>query len=258
MRYSPDKDYSRPGLFSNLNKVVFEPDKVYKYYGTGTAKLILFILSKSPFYMNESMSPEERKINEETTLRKLYAKGLPVPKVIHSGFEYIVMKRIYGIPLPQIYTSSHIRRSQKVRLTESLGKLVRRMHNEGVVHGDLAIKQFLLEPGSKHSDLRDTIDSGDFKLYVIDFETMPKKGGQYGRTVDNILCTFSASCMGNLPYSRVRTAYEKGYGGRIDHGFFSRDPVLRASLFWYTIVLTKTIPSVHRYMEMTKVLSHEM
>ena len=47
MRYSPAKDYSRPGLFSNLNKVVFEPDKVYKYYGTGTAKIILFILLQS-------------------------------------------------------------------------------------------------------------------------------------------------------------------------------------------------------------------
>ena len=244
--------YAKTGRFAHLNKLVFHRDKVHKHYGSAKTKTLLTILSLLPTDLNEHMSPEERRSHEEFTLRKLYSKGLPVPKVIDSGIDYIVMERICGISLPDIYASHEFSNPQKLRLMEQVGKLVKRLHNEGVVHGDLGIKQFLLEPGILHEDLEKTLSTGDFKLYVIDFETRPKRGGAYGRAADNIRCSFSASCIGNLPYYRIRASYEKGYGEVIDSSFFDQSTILRLSLFWDTIIMTYTLPAIHRYRDVHK------
>jgi tRNA A-37 threonylcarbamoyl transferase component Bud32 len=242
--------YAKAGMFSNLNRLVFHRNRVYKHYGSAKTKTVLTLLSLLPTYLNEYMTPEERRAHEEFTLKKLYSRGLPVPKVVDSGIDFIVMERICGISLPDIYSSSEFSNPQKLRLIEEVGKLVRRMHSEGVVHGDLAIKQFLLEPGILHEDLEKTLSTGDFKLYVIDFETRPKVGGHYGRSADNILCSFSAACIGNIPYHRIRAAYEKGYGKKIDTSVFNQSAILRLSLLWHTVIMTYRTPAFHRYRDM--------
>jgi len=249
--------YAKTGMFSHLNKLVFHHNRVYKHYGSAKTKTILTLLALLPTYLNEYMSPEERRAHEEFTLRKLYSRGLPVPKVIDSEIDFIVMERICGISLPDIFSSHEFGNPQKLRIIELVGRLVRRMHNEGVVHGDLGIKQFLLEPGTLHEELEKTLSSGDFKIYVIDFETRPKISGNYGRSADNILCTFSASCIGNLPYQRVKAAYETGYGEKIDASFFDQSARLRLSLLWDTISLTYKTPDFQKYLELTKNLRNK-
>jgi len=253
MQCRSSKIYFKPRLFSNLNRLVFDGGRVQKHYGSAKTRVMLAIIARMPIYMNEYMSPEERKKHEESTLKMLYSKGIPVPKILSSGPTHIVMKRICGISLMDVFASPEVKGHHKLELTRQVGRLVRRIHDADVVHGDLAIKQFLLEPG-KHPEVHKNIAKGDFNLYIIDFETKPKKGGHYGRTFDNILLTTSASFVGNLPYHKVRAAFEKGYGKKIDHSLFEKDRRFRFNLLWNSMVLTDKNLPFRRYLHIQKAL----
>ena len=87
--------------------------------------------------------------SEAKLLEKLKRKGFLVPGLIDVTDERIVMEHIPGPRVRDILNAANYK-----KICREIGNIVRRLHNEGVIHGDLTTSNVLYF---------------DKKIYFIDF-----------------------------------------------------------------------------------------
>ncbi|MBN2094897.1 MAG: phosphotransferase [Candidatus Aenigmarchaeota archaeon] len=213
-------------IITHQNDFKIGPDSVIKHYGSARTRAGHRMVTLVPLMTYEHSSPYERCSNEEYVLRYLSGMGVPVPRVIGCGPDYLEMNKIEGLPLSKVYPNPNVSREDKLQITSNAGELVRKMHDAGIVHGDLFARQIMVEcPELEDGKLPENL--GESKLHLIDFELVPKKFGPEGRAIDNIFYTLTASCYSGIPFREVRSKYEEGYGSGVDSSFF--DQALQAN-----------------------------
>ena len=93
---------------------------------------------------------KSRTKKEAKILNYLREKSLKVPKILKVEDNKIFMEKITGISLKNCLNDSN-----QSKYMEEVGKIIARMHNLDVVHGDLTTLNFILD--------------NEDKIFVIDF-----------------------------------------------------------------------------------------
>ncbi|NNM02638.1 MAG: Kae1-associated serine/threonine protein kinase [Nitrosopumilus sp.] len=94
-------------------------------------------------YRNSSLDAKIRKqrtIKESQMISHARTFGIPTPLVYFVNLEksYIIMQEIPGTPVHDL-TESKI-----IKLSKEIGKLVGKLHQNGIMHGDLTTSNFIL------------------------------------------------------------------------------------------------------------------
>lgn len=97
----------------------------------------------------DSKIRRSRTRKEAKILRRLETLGLPAPRLIEVRNTTIVMERIDGVILKKGIEDT----ADPSSLFHELGVLVSRLHNAGIIHGDLTTSNFILGK----------------RIYVVDF-----------------------------------------------------------------------------------------
>ncbi len=95
---------------------------------------------------------KERTIREVTVMLKLRRYGVNVPRVFHILIENnaFIMEKLSGVIVRDTINLENYK-----WIAKELGRIVAKMHNLNIVHGDLTTSNVILSP--------------DHKLYLIDF-----------------------------------------------------------------------------------------
>ena len=94
-------------------------------------------------YRNSSLDAKIRKqrtIKESQMISHARTFGIPTPLVYFVNLEksYIIMQEIPGTPVHDLSESKII------KLSKEIGKLVGKLHQNGIMHGDLTTSNFIL------------------------------------------------------------------------------------------------------------------
>ena len=93
---------------------------------------------------------KSRTNREAKVLQKLFGK-INVPKLIEKDKYKIIMDKISGDKLRDV-----IEKEDYILISHRLGLIIKKIHDEGIIHGDLTTSNFILENKKK-------------EIFVIDF-----------------------------------------------------------------------------------------
>ncbi len=96
----------------------------------------------------------ERTRKEARIISEARKKGVPTPIVFDVDDYVITMERIKDPTVRDIFNDEGIPLDEKGRICEKIGEYVGRLHNAGIIHGDLTTSNMILS---------------DEKIYLIDF-----------------------------------------------------------------------------------------
>jgi len=137
-----------------------------------------------------------RTSHEANMMHEVRRRGVPVPTIQHIDLESstIIMDFVNGPTLKQeLYgLSAHMRRER----CSSLGALIGRLHEGGIVHGDLTISNVLSEGG---------------KLFMIDFGLGGFSSEVEDRGIDLLLLYRAMKSTHYAFHAELFNAFMKGY-----------------------------------------------
>ena len=134
--------------------------------------------------MLDARLTRHRILSEARVLVKCRRDGVAVPGVLSVEWEtaggggWMLMEWIEGRTVKEVLLDGRGRREEEERkevrgLMEKIGRAVGRLHEIGVVHGDLTTSNMMLRPvgkkvmGSRAADT--AVDDGETELVLIDF-----------------------------------------------------------------------------------------
>jgi len=91
----------------------------------------------------------QRTMHEPLLIHRAKEAGVPTPTVflIDKGDTNIIMEFIEGKQIKQILND--LSPSERLRLCRHIGVLIGRLHNYGIIHGDLTTSNMILTPNGK-------------------------------------------------------------------------------------------------------------
>jgi len=91
----------------------------------------------------------QRTIHEPQIIHKAKEAGVPTPTIfmIDTAEATIVMEFVEGKQVKQVL--DHLSPEERYRLCRHIGELIGRLHNRGVIHGDLTTSNMILTPNGK-------------------------------------------------------------------------------------------------------------
>jgi len=91
----------------------------------------------------------QRTLREPQLIHRAKEAGVPTPTIflIDKGDTNIIMEYIEGKQVKQILND--LSRSERLRLCRHIGLLIGRLHNHGIIHGDLTTSNMILTSNSK-------------------------------------------------------------------------------------------------------------
>lgn len=92
---------------------------------------------------------KSRTNREAKVLKKLYDNKINVPKLIEKKENIIIMEKINGYKLSDV-----LEKKDYISISKELGKIIKKVHNLGIIHGDLTTSNILLNKN---------------KIFLIDF-----------------------------------------------------------------------------------------
>lgn len=90
-----------------------------------------------------------RTIHEPQLIHRAKEAGVPTPTVfmIDKKNSTITMEFVEGKQVKQIL--NNLRQEERLRLCQYIGELIGRLHNHGIIHGDLTTSNMILTPYKK-------------------------------------------------------------------------------------------------------------
>lgn len=122
---------------------------------------------------NFHISPSMRLSNELFFMDYLRERGIPTPRVIHVSWRRKLMVRqaVRGVSAMEVWTSERFSDSEAERVVRECGRLIARVHQEGVIVGDCKADNVVVDEGGKLwlVDLEQASRSGDRSWDVAEF-----------------------------------------------------------------------------------------
>ncbi len=122
---------------------------------------------------NFHVSPSMRLSNELFFMDYLRERGIPTPRVIHVSWrrKALVRQAIRGHSVMDLWTSSGFSDSTAERAVADCGRLIARVHGQGVVIGDCKADNVVVDEGGRLwlVDLEQASTSGDRSWDVAEF-----------------------------------------------------------------------------------------
>jgi TP53 regulating kinase-like protein len=97
----------------------------------------------------------QRTLHEPLLIHRAKEAGVPTPTVylVDLANSNIIMEHVEGKQVKQVL--NNLSRKEKLRLCYHIGTLIGRLHNDGIIHGDLTTSNMILTPFGK--------------IYLVDF-----------------------------------------------------------------------------------------
>jgi TP53 regulating kinase-like protein len=97
----------------------------------------------------------QRTLHEPLLIHRAKEAGVPTPTVylVDLADSNIIMEHVEGKQVKQVLND--LSRKEKLRLCRHIGTLIGRLHNDGIIHGDLTTSNMILTPFGK--------------IYIVDF-----------------------------------------------------------------------------------------
>lgn len=105
---------------------------------------------------------------------KARAAGVAAPAVlaVNALLGQITMEFVPGAPLRDVFETAGVAQIDKLGICRRLGQLLAKLHNAGIVHGDLTTSNVMRRPGP------------DGELVLIDFGLSKSQAGVEDKAVD--------------------------------------------------------------------------
>lgn len=129
----------------------------------------------------------QRLRSEVRSLVRAVRAGVPAPAVLHvdKAKLRIVLERIDGITAKSFFNDTAREQTDTSAMAKSIGATIARLHNAGMVHGDLTTSNILLRWSAGESGAATTGSAGDTaEIVLIDFGLSASQASVEDKGVD--------------------------------------------------------------------------
>ena len=97
----------------------------------------------------DNMIRSQRTIHEPHIIHKAKEAGVPTPTIFRVDVSdaNIVMEFVEGKQVKEVL--DNLSKQEKTNLCKHIGKMIGRLHNNGIIHGDLTTSNMILTPNGK-------------------------------------------------------------------------------------------------------------
>ncbi len=165
-------------VFNSTYLIEVEPDGnrrtlfLKKFMAWNSVKWVAAKLWAFPL-RNFHISPSMRLSNELFFMDYLRERGIPTPRVIHVSWrrKVLVRQAIRGRSVMDLWTSPNLSDSEAERAVGDCGRLIARVHGQGVIVGDCKADNVVVDEGGSLwlVDLEQASTSGDRSWDVAEF-----------------------------------------------------------------------------------------